>query len=167
LHDREKALNIIAKEVPRDKGGYILLLKLKKNTKVMLGKREVYLKEGYYAYIGSAMGYGGLNARIRRHIRKEKKLRWHIDRLTALDYVDFIAVFYTKELLENNFEHKVSECLLRKGANYIKGFGSSDDRKSVSHLFYSENLNELLSHIISCLNYILHDEHHYRIIILT
>jgi len=36
-----------------------------------------------YAYGGSAYGPGGLRARIRRHLRAEKPLRWHVDRLIA------------------------------------------------------------------------------------
>jgi len=34
---------------------------------------------GRYVYVGSALGSGGLAARLARHRRSEKKLHWHID----------------------------------------------------------------------------------------
>ncbi|MDP2937102.1 MAG: GIY-YIG nuclease family protein [Dehalococcoidia bacterium] len=37
---------------------------------------------GYYLYVGSALG--GLKARIARHLRPHKPLRWHIDYLAAV-----------------------------------------------------------------------------------
>jgi len=36
---------------------------------------------GWYVYVGSAFGPGGLAARVARHARLAKRLRWHIDYL--------------------------------------------------------------------------------------
>ena len=40
---------------------------------------EVSFKEGDYIYIGSAKGC--LETRLQRHLRKEKRIFWHIDYL--------------------------------------------------------------------------------------
>jgi Uri superfamily endonuclease len=44
---------------------------------------EVYLEPGWYLYVGSARRH--LAARLRRHLRVEKKRRWHIDYLLTGD----------------------------------------------------------------------------------
>jgi Uri superfamily endonuclease len=38
-------------------------------------------RPGWYLYVGSALGPGGLRARLTRHARAEKRLHWHIDYL--------------------------------------------------------------------------------------
>ena len=41
------------------------------------------VEPGFYVYVGSAFGPGGLERRVGRHATTEKKHRWHIDYLTA------------------------------------------------------------------------------------
>ena len=65
------------------KGSYVLVLEILQEQRVTVGKLgEVYLSPGYYLYFGSALG--GLEGRVRRHLRPNKKLHWHIDFLTAV-----------------------------------------------------------------------------------
>jgi Uri superfamily endonuclease len=47
----------------------------------------VSLAAGRYFYCGSAKGPGGLQARIARHMRHGKAIRWHIDNLTEAGHV--------------------------------------------------------------------------------
>ena len=88
------------------------------------------LPAGCYAYCGSAYGPGGLQARIGRHLRADKALRWHVDRLTAAGrIVDFRAVPGGREcdLLDRLLE--------APGASVpVPGFGSSDCRRCPAHL---------------------------------
>jgi Uri superfamily endonuclease len=44
-----------------------------------LGRLE--LRPGLFIYVGSALGRGGLRARLRRHLRPKERLHWHIDYL--------------------------------------------------------------------------------------
>ena len=61
-------------------GVYILVMELRKNSPMRIGSLGIIdFRKGFYAYTGSAMG--GLEQRIKRHLRKEKKLHWHIDYL--------------------------------------------------------------------------------------
>jgi len=111
---------------------YILVLKLHKKIKIVVGQLgEILFLPGTYLYIGSGRKY--LHARIKRHLRKNKKLRWHIDYLTASQYVDVVKIFVSK-LKEEELVQKI----LNKFSNQmlpVKGFGSSDSRFH-SHLFY-------------------------------
>ena len=39
------------------------------------------LSKGWYVYVGSAFGPGGLAARVSRHLQRHKTRHWHIDHL--------------------------------------------------------------------------------------
>lgn len=78
---------------------------------------------------------GGLDQRIVRHLSKEKKVRWHIDRLTLLadsmfayeSYPDFVPECELASVLES-----------AGGIPAVKGFGCSDC-SCFTHLFRVEH----------------------------
>jgi sugar fermentation stimulation protein A len=113
-----------------EKGGYILLLKLIERSEIRIGRLGIIqFNSGHYAYIGSAMG--GLKQRISRHLRKEKKLHWHIDYLLEKALVENIIVCQSMERNECDIAGEIA-----KTCRVINGFGSSDC-KCPGHLFYS------------------------------
>ena len=64
-------------------GTYVLLIELATAATIQVGRLGMLaFAKGYYAYVGSALG--GLEQRIDRHLRTEKKLFWHIDYLLNL-----------------------------------------------------------------------------------
>ena len=83
---------------------------------------------GRYVYTGSAKR--NLEARIARHLRKEKALRWHVDWLLSAPGVEVVSVRRSGE----------SECALNQkiaGTIVAPGFGASDCRNGCrSHLRY-------------------------------
>ncbi|MBE3121796.1 MAG: GIY-YIG nuclease family protein [Thermoplasmata archaeon] len=111
------------------KGAYLLIITLPKDTSVMVGKHGIlHFKKGCYAYVGSALN--GLDQRIQRHLRRDKKTHWHIDYL--LPFTEIIEIFYK----ENNRreECRIAQYLERNFAS-IQGFGCSDC-SCKSHLFF-------------------------------
>jgi Uri superfamily endonuclease len=53
-------------------------------TQITVGRLGTFrFPAGWYAYAGSALGPGGIRARLARHRRSEKRLHWHIDYLMA------------------------------------------------------------------------------------
>jgi Uri superfamily endonuclease len=57
-------------------------LELTDKAAVMLsGRLPIALPAGRYLYCGSAKGRGGLKARLSRHMRRGKSVRWHVDQL--------------------------------------------------------------------------------------
>lgn len=66
-------------------GTYALLLTTLRTVSVDVGSLgAVNLKPGAFVYVGSAFGPGGLAARLRRHVQREKASpHWHIDYLRA------------------------------------------------------------------------------------
>jgi Uri superfamily endonuclease len=106
-------------------GIYALVLHLPEERAVAVGwLGSVRFAAGSYLYMGSAMGPGGLAARLARHCRHEKKHHWHIDYLR--DYADIEAIWchMTDERLEC---HWVAAALALPGASVpVREFGSSD-----------------------------------------
>jgi Uri superfamily endonuclease len=81
------------------------------------GLGMIYLPAGRYVYTGSATR--GLEARIARHLRRRKPLRWHIDYLTTAPGVRILDVLRSA----------LPECRLNqstRGELPIAGFGASD-----------------------------------------
>lgn len=66
------------------KGVYVLILKLEEDSEIQIGRLgKLHFRNGFYAYIGSALG-GGFK-RVDRHINVSKGInhtkKWHIDYL--------------------------------------------------------------------------------------
>lgn len=113
------------------KGAYILLVTLEKALPVGAGRQKAgHLSPGTYAYAGSAYGPGGLAARLRRHFRADKKVHWHIDRLTL--EASRLAAF----IVENGDECQLVQALLATDGVEVaqEGFGSTDCLTCSSHL---------------------------------
>ncbi len=111
------------------KGSYILLIKIKNQQLIKIGKLGIIeFLPGYYAYIGSALN--NLEKRIQRHLSTEKNFFWHIDYL--LDNAEILNVFRVKS--SRRLECIIAE-ILSKRLQSVQGFGCSDCRCK-SHLFY-------------------------------
>ena len=119
-------------------GIYILELLAKKNFRLTHNKfNNPTLPKGYYYYIGSAQK--NLTQRIDRHIRKKKKIYWHIDYITTLNNIIVKNVFILNDF-EKKYECKVVDTLITKTklSTIINGFGNSDCKLCESHLLYSK-----------------------------
>ena len=69
-----------------DRGCYIIILHLKKDTEIAVGELgNIPFRKGYYLYAGSAKK--ALTKRIERHQRLRKNLFWHIDYLRETDFL--------------------------------------------------------------------------------
>jgi sugar fermentation stimulation protein A len=120
----------------KDIGAYLLILKAEKDSEIEVGSLEkIHFKKGYYVYVGSALN--NLSKRIKRHLRKRKKKRWHIDYITEHFSIIQTIPIRTQEKLECEIAQS-----LKNIADEIENFGSSDC-KCGSHLFYFEK-NPLL-----------------------
>jgi Uri superfamily endonuclease len=86
---------------------------------------------GYYVYVGSALG--GLSGRLRRHLRSEKRLHWHIDYLLQKAAVAQIWYAIGSDRLECKWNAILRN--LPGATRSIPGFGASDCR-CPSHLTY-------------------------------
>ncbi len=80
-------------------GSYILVIRIIDDINIQIGKLgELFFKEGFYLYVGSAMGKSGsstLESRVKRHLRSpdKKKTHWHIDYLLKNNGVNIARLF--------------------------------------------------------------------------
>ena len=106
---------------------YLLKIHLDHPEAIRIGKLGKFLfAGGDYWYVGSAQR--NLQQRLARHLRKEKKLHWHIDYL--LQHAQITAIWCT-----NISEEKLVHSLSATMATPVNGFGASD-KKTRAHLFY-------------------------------
>ncbi len=112
-------------ELPAARGTYALCVPLDAPLVICAGRLgNIFLDAGRYVYIGSAHGPGGLAARVGRHLRREKRLHWHIDALTAAAPVVEVWWVETTERLECAWMRAL---LTLPGVSIpAGGFGSSD-----------------------------------------
>ena len=123
------------------KGIYCLIINIKKDSKIKIGALgRLKFKKGKYVYVGSAQN--NLEKRIKRHLAKKKKLKWHIDYLLKNSNIKIEKAVYKKA--PKSQECKIA-CLFSKFEQPINNFGSSDCNCK-AHLFKLKsfkNLNNL------------------------
>ena len=126
-------------------GSYVLLIKVPGKQVITVGRlKAVHFPDGCYAYVGSAMG--GFKSRLNRHIRKDKKLHWHIDYLLQTAAITSIILCQT----EDRLECAIARALSRQ-FHSMPGFGSSDC-KCPSHLFFATGERQMISGVMSGIN---------------
>jgi len=106
---------------------YQLHIRVPCPVRIQVGRLGMFnFPEGDYLYTGSARR--GLVARVARHLRREKRCRWHIDYLLTHPGVTVRHVTYSD----------MAECDLNRasgGTIPVPGFGASDCRAGCgSHL---------------------------------
>ncbi len=108
---------------------YQLKIEVERPVTLRIGNLGEFLfPAGRYVYTGSARR--NMEARIARHLRRDKTLRWHIDWLLSSTAVEVVAVRRSR----------AEECVLSakvRGDVLVPGFGASDCRAGCgSHLRY-------------------------------
>ncbi len=113
----------------RDHGSYLLILNLKRDRKVDVGKLgKVHFRKGFYIYVGSAMA--NLSQRMARHRRLRKRHRWHIDELRGAAEFHSVLAIRSSDRLECDLADAVS----RIAGWSVPRFGSTDC-SCKTHLF--------------------------------
>lgn len=115
-------------------GTYALVLASSKAMRIPVGSfGELSVRPGFYVYVGSAFGPGGVKARTGRHRSRARRRRWHVDYLRSATRLEDIWFTHDPNRREHDWAAVVSEDM--GGVAPLLGFGASDcDCKS--HLYY-------------------------------
>ena len=116
-----------------DGGLYIAVFRLERPQRIQVGRLGRFdFAAGTYYYVGSALR--NRPARLTRHGRRRKPLRWHID------YLSVHAVMLGAILIdaERASECELAEELARCRSRPVRQFGASDCRCE-GHLLWEEN----------------------------
>jgi len=115
-------------------GTYTLVLESSDEKSLKIGKLgTLQLKPGFYVYVGSAFGPGGLQARIKHHIHHRGRPHWHLDYLRPA--LSFCEIWYTYDQTRREHQWATNHLQTRGSILPLLGFGASDCR-CPSHLFF-------------------------------
>ena len=142
LQALEKALGDLpppctrAEDIPASPGSYLLLIHLPAPLLLRGRFAGVALAAGWHVYAGSARGPGGLRARLKRHLARAKRPRWHVDQLTIAADTLLSLPFPDVETKPALSECAMTQTLLASGLFTVPvpSFGSSDCRTCPAHL---------------------------------
>lgn len=116
------------------KGTYILVLRLSAPTSLTIGMLGTYpFPAGWYAYVGSAFGAGGLAGRLKHHLSISARPHWHIDYLRQAAPV--AQVWYHVADVSHEHEWAAQLGAILGATIPVPRFGASDCT-CASHLFH-------------------------------
>ena len=118
-------------------GTYALVLGATSRRSIQIGRLgKLELRPGFYVYVGSAFGPGGVRARLRHHLKRATRPHWHIDYLRPATRL--VEIWHCHD--EAIREHAWAEAIraMRSASNPLPGFGSSDCRCPTHLSFHSE-----------------------------
>lgn len=128
-------------------GVYIVAFHLPKAQNISVGKLgRACFQKGTYLYVGSAQR--NLQARLRRHGRKKKPLRWHVDYLSSRAQMIGAVAFEGPREYECELAKKLGEMF----ETVMPGFGASDCRCG-GHLFYVAEPPKDIESVLSRIRY--------------
>jgi Uri superfamily endonuclease len=125
--------------IPPESGSYLLELSISNPLHLQVGRLgDFFFPSGSYIYVGSALGPGGLRARLSRYLDASATAaaHWHIDYL--LPHAELVAACFLvhdpRPPQADRMECLWSEHLLRLPSSFVPapGFGASDCRSTCS-----------------------------------
>lgn len=138
-------------DLPVRPGTYALILRLREEAEIDVGRLGKFVfPAGFYVYVGSARGPGGIRARLGRHLRGVARPHWHIDHLRSAAQV--YGFGYQVDNLETHSTALPPECgwsqalaALPDAGILAPGFGASDCRMGCqAHLIHFPTLDSIL-----------------------
>ncbi len=135
----------------KEKGTYALLLRLDRSELIRVGKLGGFtFPAGWYVYVGSARGPGGLAARLARHRRcaaDGKHLRWHVDYLLERARLVEVWSAVSDQRLECEWARVFADA--PGGEIPVSHFGSSDCRCTAHLIYFAAHPVDVLSHALA------------------
>jgi Uri superfamily endonuclease len=117
-------------------GTYALIFSSSVEERITIGKiGALNAVPGWYVYVGSGRGPGGVKARVAHHHHISPNPRWHMDYLRP--YLSLVCVWYAFDTEHRECDWARLFSRTRGAAIPLLKFGASDCFCS-SHLFYSK-----------------------------
>lgn len=116
-------------------GTYLLIFHTDRASSIKVGRLgQLELAGGYYFYVGSAFGPGGVRARVRHHHGVSKKPHWHLDYIRPSLHLQ--EVWYSIDAIRHEHDWAGNLCDVLHMQAPLAGLGASDCRCH-SHFFYA------------------------------
>jgi Uri superfamily endonuclease len=129
-------LHTAIEQLPPGPGTYALLFFAASASDLQAGRLgQLSLSPGWYVYCGSALGTGGLKARLSRHLRPALQ-HWHIDYLKPCTTAG--AIWYVLDSHRHEHDWARAFLSLPEARLPFPRFGASDCR-CPAHLIYFQS----------------------------
>jgi Uri superfamily endonuclease len=136
-------------------GTYALILSSRVVRPLAIGRRgQLDVRRGFYVYVGSAFGPGGVRARVAHHQKLAVRPHWHIDYLRRVTQLEETWVTYDPVRREHQWAEMFGR--LRGATIPLAGFGATDcaceahlyffRTRPVRSAFWNEVQSSLRSH---------------------
>ena len=114
-------------------GTYLMLLECRNTIRLSIGQLgNMVVVPGFYLYVGSAYGPGGIRARLKHHRKIATRAHWHIDYLRIVAKIRDVWCVYRTRCEHDWAQHLMQD---QSATMPLTGFGASDC-DCASHLFY-------------------------------
>ena len=115
-------------------GTYALILRADHRQTVQIGRLgQLAVEPGCYVYVGSALGPGGVRARVGHHVRITQRPYWHVDYLRRATMLRHVWYSYDRVRREHDWADFFAHL---PGASIpLPGFGASDCA-CLAHLYF-------------------------------
>jgi len=106
-------------------GSYALVFKCTVPFQVVTGKLgPIFISGGYWIYVGSAFGQGGLRARLTHHLKPSHRPHWHIDYIKSA--MRLVEIWTTTDTAKREHDWAMVFSTLNGASRPIPGFGATD-----------------------------------------
>jgi len=131
----------LTRQLSKEKGTYLLFFEMRKPQTIRVGKlSETHFLPGFYAYVGSAFGPGGLHARLRHHLNISERNHWHLDYVRPA--MHFVSLWLTEDKEYREHDWAAALDAMPNSQLPVKDMGATDCQCS-GHFFYFEQLPSL------------------------
>jgi len=114
---------------PTGPGTYALLVALERSGETVVGRLGRFrFPAGFYLYVGSALGPGGLAGRLARHLRADKRFHWHVDYMLHARGARVAEVWTTSGAARRECDWARAAMQVAGASVVVPRFGASDCR---------------------------------------
>jgi len=130
--------------VEAETGTYALVLSARANGLVRIGRLgRLRLQFGFYVYVGSALGSGGVRGRVRHHLEPSSRPHWHIDHLRRHTSLEEVWYRLDRASWEHSGHSASAPCRVCLFLLLASGFGSGTVAQ-ITQLIYQPPLTEMV-----------------------
>lgn len=115
----------ISEMVPKHRGTYALVFQCPAPLQVVAGKLgSIFLSTGYWIYVGSAFGSGGLRSRLNHHLKPSRRPHWHLDHIKGAMHP--VEIWTTTDAVKREHDWAMASSALKGSSRPIANFGATD-----------------------------------------
>lgn len=111
--------------IARSRGTYALVFVCTQPFRTLVGRLgAVTVDAGYWVYVGSAFGPGGLSSRLRHHLTPSRRPHWHLDYIK--NGLHALAAWTTTDRVKREHLWVAVLAEMQGASRPIAGFGAAD-----------------------------------------